>query len=100
IRDRNVTGVQTCALPISIRVIIPPTGNEFIAMMKDTAIVSLLGTAAGSAELFRRAQLAFSEDNTKRLEALLTAAGMYWALTAVRSEERRVGKGVGYGWWR
>jgi len=90
--------MRRVVLPQAIRVIIPPTGNEFIAMMKDTALVSLLGTAAGSAELFRRAQLAFSEDNTKRLEALLTAAGMYWALTAVftffqRKLERRMGRG-------
>ena len=40
------------------RVIIPPTGNEFIAMMKDTALVSFLGTSIAQMEIFRRAQLA------------------------------------------
>ena len=37
------------------RVIIPPTGNEFIAMMKDTALVGFLGVELAQAELFRRA---------------------------------------------
>ena len=30
-------------LPQALRVVVPPTGNEFIAMMKDTALVSFLG---------------------------------------------------------
>src|SRR4029079_13267023 len=60
-------------LPQATRVIIPPTGNEFIAMMKDTALVSFLGSEVGRAELFRRAQLAASVDVTERLEALLIA---------------------------
>jgi polar amino acid transport system permease protein len=85
-------------LPQAIRVIIPPTGNEFIAMMKDTALVGFLGAEAARAEIFRRAQEAFSSDVTKRLESLLIAAGLYWALTAVftffqRKLERRVGRG-------
>jgi polar amino acid transport system permease protein len=44
-------------LPQAVRVIIPPTGNEFIAMMKDTALVSFLGTSIEQMEIFRRAQL-------------------------------------------
>ena len=35
--------MRRVVLPQAIRVIIPPTGNEFIAMMKDTALVSFLG---------------------------------------------------------
>ena len=35
--------MRKVVLPQAIRVIIPPTGNEFIAMMKDTALVSFLG---------------------------------------------------------
>ena len=49
--------MRKVVLPQAFRVIIPPTGNEFIAMMKDTALVSFLGVAAASAEIFRRAQL-------------------------------------------
>jgi polar amino acid transport system permease protein len=75
-RMRRVT------LPQAFRVIIPPTGNEFIAMMKDTALVSFVGVVATQAEIFRRAQLAGNAD-FRPLEAFLLAAGMYWALTGV-----------------
>ncbi len=69
-------------LPQAFRVIIPPTGNEFIAMMKDTALVSFLGVPLASAELFRRASY-IGTSNFKNLEALIVAAALYWALTAV-----------------
>jgi polar amino acid transport system permease protein len=71
-------------LPQAFRVIIPPTGNEFIAMMKDTALVSFLGVTIASAEIFRRAQLLGKAD-FKNLEAYLAAALIYWGLTAVFS---------------
>jgi len=90
--------LRRVVLPQAVRVIIPPTGNEFIAMMKDTALVGFLGAEVSSAEVFRRAQLVFSSNNTKRLESLLIAAGLYWGLTAIftffqRRLERRVGRG-------
>ena len=37
--------MRRVVLPQATRVIIPPTGNEFIAMMKDTALVGFLGVA-------------------------------------------------------
>jgi polar amino acid transport system permease protein len=94
--------MRRVVLPQAIRVIIPPTGNEFIAMMKDTALVGFLGAEVSTAEVFRRAQLVFSSDNTKRLESLLIAAGLYWGLTAIftffqRRLERRVGRGFDRG---
>ena len=84
-------------LPQAVRVIIPPTGNEFIAMMKDTALVSFLGIAATQAEIFRRAQLLGRRD-FRILEALLVAAALYWILTTIFSYfqgrlERRLSKG-------
>ncbi|HVQ88849.1 MAG TPA: amino acid ABC transporter permease [Actinomycetes bacterium] len=84
-------------LPQAIRVIIPPTGNEFIAMMKDTALVSFLGVSLSQAEIFRRAQLAGKQDY-KQLEAFLLAAAMYWALTGIFTFfqarlERRLSRG-------
>jgi polar amino acid transport system permease protein len=89
--------MRRVVLPQAFRVIIPPTGNEFIAMMKDTALVSFLGVAATTAEIFRRGQLVGKKD-FKNLEALLVVAGMYWALTAVFTYfqsrlEKRVSKG-------
>jgi polar amino acid transport system permease protein len=74
--------MQRVILPQGIRVIIPPTGNEFIAMLKDTALVSLLGASVDQMEIFRRAQLAGRAD-FRYLEALLIAALMYWALTTI-----------------
>jgi polar amino acid transport system permease protein len=69
-------------LPQAVRVIIPPTGNEFIAMMKDTALVSFLGATASQLEIFRRAQLLGRAGN-RNLEALVLAAGIYWLLTTI-----------------
>jgi polar amino acid transport system permease protein len=89
--------MRKVVLPQAFRVIIPPTGNEFIAMMKDTALVSFLGVTAASAELFRRAQLVGQAD-LKNLEAYVLVAGFYWALTVIftffqRRLESRVSKG-------
>ena len=89
--------MRRVVLPQALRVIIPPTGNEFIAMMKDTALISFLGQGLESMELFRRAQLLGNAD-VRPTEALVTAAALYWALTAVFTFfqsrlERRVSKG-------
>jgi polar amino acid transport system permease protein len=74
-------------------VIIPPTGNEFIAMLKDSALVYTIGAL----ELFRRADLAGRAD-FRSLEAYMLAAGVYWAVTGVFSLfqarlERRMNRG-------
>ena len=89
--------MKRVVLPQAFRVIIPPTGNEFIAMMKDTALVSFLGVALAQAEIFRRAQLA-GVSEVHPLEAYITAAALYWALTAIFTFfqsrlERKVSKG-------
>jgi polar amino acid transport system permease protein len=74
--------MRRVVLPQAIRVIIPPTGNDFIAMLKDTALVGLAGTTVEQSEIFRRAELA-GREAFRPLEAFLLAAAMYWALTAV-----------------
>lgn len=84
-------------LPQAVRVIIPPTGNEFIAMLKDSALVSFLGTVVTQMELFRRADLLGTRD-FRPFEAFILAAAMYWALTSVftffqQRLERRMSKG-------
>lgn len=84
-------------LPQAFRAIIPPTGNEFIAMMKDTALVSFLGATVAQMEIFRRAQLVGRAD-FRNLEALIIAALMYWGLTSIFQYfqvrlERRLSKG-------
>jgi polar amino acid transport system permease protein len=90
--------MRRVVLPQAIRVIIPPTGNEFIAMMKDTALVGVIGAAVASAEVFQRAQLAFSASIRNRLESLLVAAALYWLLTSIFTFfqvrlERKISKG-------
>ena len=89
--------MRRVVLPQAFRVIIPPTGNEFIAMMKDTALVSFLGVTIASAEVFRRSQLVGKAD-FKNLEAYVAAALVYWGLTVVFTMlqsrlERRIGRG-------
>jgi len=89
--------MRRVVIPQAIRVIIPPTGNEFIAMLKDTALVGLLGASIDQMEIFRRAQLVGKAD-FRNLEALIVAALMYWGLTTVFQYfqlrlERRLSKG-------
>jgi polar amino acid transport system permease protein len=89
--------MRRVVLPQAFRVIIPPTGNEFIAMMKDTALVSFLGASAATAEIFRRSQLV-GKASFKNLEAYIVAALLYWVLTAIFSHfqgrlEKRLSKG-------
>jgi polar amino acid transport system permease protein len=74
--------MRRVVLPQALRVIIPPTGNEFIAMMKDTALVSFLGVTVASAEMFRRSQLVGKAD-FKNLESYVLVALFYWVLTAL-----------------
>ncbi len=89
--------MRKVVLPQAFRVIIPPTGNEFIAMMKDTALISFLGVTVASAEVFRRAQLVGKAD-FKNLEAYVAAALVYWGLTVLFTFfqarlEKRIGRG-------
>ncbi len=89
--------MRKVVLPQAFRVIIPPTGNEFIAMMKDTALVSFLGVTVASAEIFRRSQLVGKAD-FKNLEAYVAVAALYWGLTVLFTFfqarlEKRIGRG-------
>lgn len=74
--------LRRVVLPQAIRMVIPPTGNEFIAMMKDSALISLLGSVVSQMEIFRRAQLVGRAD-FRPLEAFVVAAALYWILTSI-----------------
>jgi polar amino acid transport system permease protein len=82
------TKMRRVVLPQALRVIIPPTGNEFIAMMKDTALISFLGGTVATAEMFRRSQLVGKAD-FKNLEAYVLVALLYWGLTVLFSMMQR-----------
>lgn len=67
-------------LPQAIRVIIPDIGNQFIAMQKDSAQVSVMGFW----EMTYRANR-FARQDSKFMEMFLVAALFYWILTIVSS---------------
>lgn len=73
--------MRRIVLPQALRLIVPPTGNEFIAMLKDSALISVTGFVH---EILWRAQKA-GRANFKSLEALLVAAIFYWVMTIVFS---------------
>ena len=65
-------------LPLSFPFIVPPTGNQFIAMLKDSSLVSVLGIW----ELMYLAKTLGQRD-FRHMEMLLTAAMIYWGLTII-----------------
>jgi polar amino acid transport system permease protein len=73
--------MRRVVLPQALRFAIPPTGNEFIAMLKDSALVSATGFVH---EILWRADHA-GRANFRNLEALLIAAVFYWILTLMFS---------------
>ncbi len=65
-------------LPQAIRIIIPPTGNQFIAMLKDSSLVSVLG--AWDLMYIARTH---GKSEFKYMEMLITAALIYWVMSMV-----------------
>src|SRR5918997_6635528 len=70
--------MRRIVLPQAVRVIIPPTGNEFIAMLKDSSLVGIVGTQ----ELFFRASN-IGRQYFHSLETLVVAALLYWIITGI-----------------
>ena len=66
-------------LPQALRFAIPPTGNEFIAMTKDSALVAATGFVH---ELMWRATKV-GRAQFHNLEALIMAAIFYWIMTLI-----------------
>ncbi|WP_246664032.1 amino acid ABC transporter permease [Phyllobacterium sp. SYP-B3895] len=62
--------------PQAMRLIVPPTGNQFIAMLKDSALVSVMGVW----ELTKTAQIVGKRD-FKVFEMLIAAALVYWVMS-------------------
>jgi polar amino acid transport system permease protein len=72
--------MRRIVLPQAFRIVIPAIGNEFIAMLKDSSLVSILAVE----ELLYRAQLVGRQEFNS-MEALLIAASIYWILTILFS---------------
>jgi polar amino acid transport system permease protein len=81
--------MRRTVLPQAMRVIIPPTGNQFIAMLKDSSLVSVVG-------VWEIMYLARTQGQTefRHIEMLITASMIYWLLSVAleyvqaRLEER------------
>ena len=73
--------MRRIVLPQALRVVIPPTGNEFIAMLKDSSLASTTG--------FVRELMWLGQNLGRRefrsLEALIVIALWYWGMTIVFS---------------
>jgi polar amino acid transport system permease protein len=86
--------LRRVVLPQAMRVIVPPTGNETISMLKTTSLVVVIGYF----ELMTSVQRIYSV-NFQTIPLLIVAALWYLALTSVLSVgqgfvERRYGRGV------
>ncbi len=73
--------MRRVVLPQALRFAIPPTGNEFIAMTKDSALVSATGFVH---ELMWRATKV-GRAYFRSMEALIIAAVFYWIMTLILS---------------
>lgn len=89
--------LRRVVLPQAMRVIIPPTGNETISMLKTTSLVVVIGYF----ELLTSVQRIYSV-NFQTIPLLIVAAIWYLVLTSILSVvqgfiERRYGRGVAGG---
>ncbi len=78
----GMTPLQTMKriiLPQALRFAIPPIGNDFIAMTKDSALVSATGFV--HEVMWRATRVGRAQFNN--LEALIMAAIFYWVMTIV-----------------
>jgi polar amino acid transport system permease protein len=90
---RRMQTMRRIVLPQAMRVIIPPTGNETISMLKTTSLVTIIGVA----DLLGAAQLIYGS-NFKQIPLLVVASLWYLLITSVLSIgqyylERRFARG-------
>ena len=83
-------------LPQAMRVIIPPTGNEVISMLKSTSLVAVISAR----DLLTEAQLIYTR-TFQVIDYLIVASIWYLILTTVltlgqRVLEKRFGRGFGF----
>jgi polar amino acid transport system permease protein len=74
----RLQAMRRIVLPQAMRVIIPPTGNETISMLKSTSLVSVIAVG----DLLYAAQTIYAV-NFKTIPLLITASVWYLALTSV-----------------
>jgi polar amino acid transport system permease protein len=80
-------------LPQAIRIVLPPLANDFIAMLKDSALVSAIGAIPENAELTMRGRM-YSSSTFRSFEVWNMVALLYLSMSltgsiVVRYIERR-----------
>lgn len=90
---RPAQAMQYVILPQALRNILPPLGNEFIVLIKDSSLLSTIGIY----ELMNSAQIVISSSYIP-LTPLYVAAAIYFILTFTTSRilnawEKKLGKG-------
>ena len=85
--------MRRIVLPQAMRVIIPPMGNEFIGMLKNTSLLQVIAVA----ELYTRAST-ISATTLAQIELLVVSGFWYLLMTTVlgfpqRALEKKYGKG-------
>ena len=73
--------MKRIVLPQALRFAIPPIGNDFIAMTKDSALVAATGFV--HEVMWRATRVGRAQFNN--LEALIIAAAFYWIMTIILS---------------
>lgn len=76
-----VQSMRYIIFPQAFRRMIPPLGNEFITLLKDTSLVAVIGYE----ELFRRGQLIVAQ-NYRAFEIYITVALVYLLLNTLCSQ--------------
>jgi polar amino acid transport system permease protein len=74
----NWQTMRLVILPQAFRIIIPPIGNQFIAMQKDSSLVSIMGVWEITFLANR-----YARKDSKFIEMFLLAAAIYWVLTII-----------------
>jgi arginine/lysine/histidine/glutamine transport system substrate-binding/permease protein len=77
----SVQTMRYVIFPQALRRMLPPLGNEFIGMLKDTSLVAVIGFE----ELFRRGQLIVA-NNYRAFEIYTAVAMTYLVLTILSSQ--------------
>ena len=74
------TTFRRIVAPQAFRIVTPAVGNDFVAMIKDSSLASVVGVQ----EILWRAQVA-GKPTFQSMQTLLVAAFIYWVLTIIFS---------------
>ena len=74
------TTFRRIVIPQAFRIVTPAIGNDFIAMLKDSSLVSVIGVQ----EILWRAQT-IGRPSFQSMQTILVAAMVYWAMTILLS---------------